>query len=102
MSGTLITEAALQTPARIRNLSATGFALTTTMPLRIGEAVVVKLRDVSVSGHVIRDTGTAYGIKIEGEIDLARLTQKPDQKNNFVVSNLHKISETAYRPRIKT
>jgi hypothetical protein len=101
MSATLINEQGLQVPARSRNFSASGFGLITELPLRIGEQVHIQLRDLSVSGQVMRRSGAIYGIKATGEIDQAELSQKPDQKNNFVVSDLHKIAERAYRPGVK-
>jgi PilZ domain len=101
MSATIISEQGLQAPARIRNFSATGFGLTTELPLRIGEQVRIQLRDLSVSGQVMRRSGAIYGIKATGEIDLAELSQRRAQKKNFVVNDLHKIAERAYRPGVK-
>jgi PilZ domain len=101
MSATIINEQGVQASARIRNFSATGFGLTTELPLRIGEQVRIQLRDLSVSGQVMRRSGAIYGIKATGEIDLAELSQQRAQKKNFVVSDLHKIAERAYRPGLK-
>ena len=101
MSATLINEQGVQAPARIRNFSATGFGLTTELPLRIGEQVRIQLRDRTVSGQVMRRSGAIYGIKATGEIDLAELSQQRAQKKNFVVSDLHKIAERTYRPGVK-
>jgi PilZ domain len=101
MSATLIDEQGVQASARIRNFSATGFGLTTELPLRIGEQLCVKLRDLTILGKVVRHNRAVYGIQIIGEIDLAELSQQRAQKKNFVVSDLHKIAERTYRPGVK-
>jgi PilZ domain len=101
MSAKLTNEHGATIAVRVRNFSETGLSVSSDAPFRIGENVQIELRDIRISGEIVRSEGTLYGIHAYSQIDTEKLAKKPVSNNAFVVSDLHKLSEKTYRPGVK-
>jgi PilZ domain len=70
-----------QTVCRIRNLSATGALIETTIRLAVGQAVVLELRsDLCMMGRIMWTNDANAGVRFEATIDVSRYLQRPENK----------------------
>lgn len=98
---TLINEGGQNIPIRVRNFSETGLGVSADQPLSIGEKVRIDLRGLRLAGQVVRRTGSVFGIRVDSQIKVDEITRRPASKTIFVVSDIHKIENRAYRPGLK-
>ncbi len=100
ISATLVTEQGQKIVVRVRNFSETGLGISADQPLRIGEVVLIELRNLRMAGEVVRRNGNLFGIRVDSQINIDEMTSRQINKTKFEVSDMHKIADKAYRPSL--